>query len=193
MSGKVVEFMKQQKYRFDFGTDDKLYAVIFNGKIPETELKKLVSSLQNCLYEKMPEVILLYLKRHHLEYSNYNSIEIPLGKDRVLVWAGYLLHSGTYGKADENLGDTDVYYSVMDYQKNTPEGCCEGCYYVLRRLSLGNGEYQHNFIRQVFSSGKHGCGEQSCFAIRKSGSNGYLQDIDKSEGRQRSQPLDVLT
>ena len=108
MSGKVIEFKKQQKYRFDFGTDDKLYVIIFKGKIPQAELKGMVSSLQNCLFEKMPEVILLYLKQHHLEYSNYNSIEIPLEKDRILGWAGYLLHSGTYEKVDENLEDADV-------------------------------------------------------------------------------------
>ena len=34
MSGKVTQFMKTQKYRFDFGTDDKLFITIFNAKIP---------------------------------------------------------------------------------------------------------------------------------------------------------------
>ena len=46
MSGKVIEFVKQQKYRFDFGTDDKLYIVIFSGKIPQKELKGMLEFIQ---------------------------------------------------------------------------------------------------------------------------------------------------
>lgn len=182
MSGKIIEFMKQQKYRFDFGTGDRLYTVIFHGKIPQSELKDMVSSLRNCLYEKMPETILLCLKQNHLDYSNFNCIEIPLEEDEAMDWTGHLLHSETYGEIDEKLGDIDVFYSVMDYQKNTSEGCCEGCYYALKRLSLGNGEYQHNLIGQIFFSGNHGCEEHGYFAIRESNGNEYLQDIDKSEG-----------
>lgn len=182
MSGKTIEFTKTQKYRFDFGTDDRLYAVIFNGKIPQRELMNMLCSLNNCLYSKMSDIILLYLKQHHLEYSNYNSIETPLEKDRVLGWAGYLLHSDTYEKVDENLGDTDVYYSVMDCRRNTSKGNSEGCYYVLERLTLENGRYQHNLIGQIFFSGNHGCEEHGYFAIRETNGHGHLQDIDKSEG-----------
>ena len=105
MSGKVTQFMKTQKYRFDFGTDGKLYVVIFNGKIPQAELKGLLSSLHNRLYGKIPDIIPLYLKQRHLEYSNFNSIEIPLENYNAMEWAAYLLHSGTYGKVDETLGD----------------------------------------------------------------------------------------
>lgn len=76
MSGKITQFIKTQKYRFDFGTDDKLFTTIFNAKIPQRELKGLISSLQNCLYGNMSDIILLYLKQHHLEYSNFNSIEL---------------------------------------------------------------------------------------------------------------------
>lgn len=181
MSGKVIEFKKQQKYRFDFGTDDKLYAIIFNGKIPQAELKEMVSSLQNCLLEKMPEIILLYLKQHHLEYSNFNSIEIPLEKDRILGWAGYLLHSGTYEKVDGNLEDADVYYSVMDCQKNTSEGHCEGCYFAVQRTAWRNGEFQHNAIAQTYFYNKKTCDEYGYFAIRKT-RGGILYTIDSLEG-----------
>ena len=129
----------------------------------------------------MPEVILLYLKQHHLEYSNFNCIEIPLEKDEAIGWAGYLLHSDTYKKVDEILDCADIYYGVMDYQKNTSEGHCEGCYYALKRLSLGNGEYQHNFIGQIFFSDNHGCEENGYFSIRKTKGN-ILYTIDSSEG-----------
>lgn len=122
MSGKVIEFMGQQKYRFDFGTDGKLYVVIFNAKIPQAELKKLLSSLGNSLYEKMPGAILLYLEQHQFEFSDYNSIEIPLENHSVMEWAVYLIHSDTYEKVDENLENADIYYAVMDYQDTTPDG-----------------------------------------------------------------------
>ena len=75
MSGKVTQFMKTQKYRFDFGADGKLYTTIFHGKIPQPELKGMVCSLQNCLYAKTPDVIFSYLKLHHLEFSNFHSTE----------------------------------------------------------------------------------------------------------------------
>ncbi len=181
MSGKVTQFMKTQKYRFDFGTDDKLYTTIFYGKIPQPELKGMVSSLQNCLYEKTPDVIFSYLKLHHLEFSGYDSIEFTLEKDRIMGWANHLLNSETYGKVDENLGDADIYYSVMDCQENSPEGYCEGCYYALSRLPLGDGEFQHNFIGQVFLSDRHNSVENSYFAIRKT-TRGILYTIDTSKG-----------
>ena len=182
MSGKVTQFMKTQKYRFDFGTDGKLYVVIFNGKIPQAELKGLLSSLHNCLYGKIPDIIPLYLKQRHLEYSNFNSIEIPLENYNAMEWAAYLLHSGAYGKVDETLGDADVYFSIMDYQEILPKGDCEGCYFAVSRLPWGHYGYQYNTIAQKFSSAKHGLKEQSYFAIRKSDGNGNLLDIAKEEG-----------
>ena len=127
MSGKVTQFMKTQKYRFDFGTDGKLYVVIFNGKIPQAELKGLLSSLHNCLYGKIPDIIPLYLKRRHLEYSNFNSIEIPLENYNAMEWAAYLLHSGAYGKVDETLGDipqaedTTIFAEIGSILENKPK------------------------------------------------------------------------
>ncbi len=181
MSGKVIEFMKEQKYRFDFGTDDKLYVVIFNGKIPQAELKGLLSSLGNCLYGKMPEAILLYLEQHHFEFSDYNSIEIPLENHSVMEWAGYLLHSDTYKKVDENLENADIYYAVMDYQDTTPDGDREGCYFTVQRTVCGNGEFQHNAIVQTYFYNKGSCDENGHFVIRKS-KDGILYNIDSLEG-----------
>ena len=182
MSGKVTQFMKTQKYRFDFGADGKLYTTIFHGKIPQPELRGIVSSLQNCLYGKTPDVIFSYLKLHHLEFSDFHSMESTLGKDRAMGWAVYLLYSDTYGKMEEILGDADIYYSVMDCQESSPEGYCEGCYYALSRLPLGDGEFQHNFIGQAFFSDRNGSVEGSYFSIRKAIGN-VLYTIDSSEGK----------
>lgn len=181
MSGKVTQFMKTQKYRFDFGTDDKLFTTIFNAKIPQGELKGLISSLQNCLYGNMSDIILLYLKQHHLEYSNFNSIELMLENHDVMEWAGYLLHSDTYKKVDENLEDSDIYYAVMDYQNTIPDGNREGCYFTVRRTAWGNGGPEHNAIAQSYFYNKETCEEYGYFAIRKTIGN-VPYTIDSSEG-----------
>lgn len=136
MSGKVTQFMKTQKYRFDFGADGKLYTTIFHGKIPQPELKGMVCSLQNCLYGKTPDVIFSYLKLHHLEFSDFHSMESTLGKDRAMGWAVYLLHSDTYGKMEGRLGDADFHYAVVDFQENT-QAYSEGCYFAATRTAWG--------------------------------------------------------
>lgn len=180
MSGKVTQFMKTQKYRFDFGTDEKLHIVIFNANIPQAQLKGLLSSLHNCLFEKIPNVIFSFLKLHHLEFSNLNSIEIPLDYYNAMEWAGYLLHSDSYSKVDENLENADIYYAVMDYQNITPDGNKEGCYFTVRRAAWGNGEFEHNAIAQSYFCKKETCEEYGYFAIRKTTGN-TLYTIDSSE------------
>lgn len=177
MSGKVIEFMKEQKYRFDFGTDEKIYIVIFNAKIPQAELKGLLSSLQNCLYEKIPDIISLYLKQHNLEYSNFNSIELSLEGCNVMKWTAYLLHSNTYEKVNEHFGDADVYFSVMDFQKNFSKEKHEGCCFAMSRLLCGCEGYRYNVIAQIFSSYNHGLKEDGCFSIRESYCEEYLRDV----------------
>ena len=151
MSDKITQFAKFQKYRFDFGTDDKLYVAIFNAKIPQGELKELISSLQNCLFEKMPEIILLYLRQHHFEFSNFNSIELLLENHDVIEWAEYLLHSDTYRKVDENLENTDFYYAVMDYQNTTPKGNQEGYYFTVQRTAWGMGNLNTMLLPKLIS------------------------------------------
>lgn len=180
MSGKVVQLIETKKYRFDFGTNDKLYVVIFNGNIPQEELKSMVSSLQNCLYEKIPDIIFSYLKLHHLEFSDFSSIEFMLENQDIMEWAGYLLHSDTYVKVDQTLKNADIYYAVMDYQNTTPEVSYEGCYFTVKRTAWGNGEFQHNAIVQSYFYNKETCEEYGYFALRKTIGN-VLYTIDSSE------------
>lgn len=72
--------------------------------------------------------------------------------------------------------------------ESSPEGYCESCYYALRRLSLGDGEFQHNFIGQTFFSDRNGSVEDSYFAIRKAIGN-VLYTIDSSEGKPKHKIL----
>ena len=134
MSGKVTQFKKTQKYRFDFGTDEKLHTAIFNAKIPNAQLEELLSSLHNCLFEKIPNVIFSYLKLHHLEFSNFNSIEIPLEYYDAMEWAGYLLHSVSYGNGEfEHNAIAQSYF----YNRKT----CEEYGYFAIRKTTGNTLY----------------------------------------------------
>ena len=180
MSGKVTQFMKTQKYRFDFGADGKLYTTIFHGKIPQPELKGMVCSLQNCLYGKTPDVIFSYLKLHHLEFSDFHSMESTLGKDRAMGWAVYLLHSDNYGKMEGRLGDADFHYAVVDFQENT-QAYSEGCYFAATRTAWGNGEFEHNAIAQSYFYNRKTWEEYGYFAIRKTTGN-TLYTIDSSKG-----------
>lgn len=180
MSGKVIEFMKQQKYRFDFGTDDKLYVITFNGKIPQRKIRKMLESVQNSSYGNMAGAIESYLEQHHLEYSNLVSIEIALEND-AMDWANHLLNSENCKKLDGNIEDADVFYAVMDYQNISPDRHCEGCYFAVGRLALGYREYKYNIIAQTcFSKGISD--EHGYLAIRESDGNGNLQDIIREEG-----------
>lgn len=177
MSGKVIEFVKQQKYRFDFGTDDKLYIVIFSGKIPQKELKGMLESIQRSSFAGMAESIESYLMQHHLEHSNLSSIEIPLEYYDVMKWTAYLLHSVDYKKVDEKLEDADVYFSIMDFQKVLSKKDYKGCYFAMNRLPWGCHGYKYNVIAQTFSSNDHGLKEDGCFAIRESYCMGHLRDV----------------
>ncbi len=156
-----------------------MYAITFHGMAPQKDLNVMLASVQNCLYHKMSEIIPLFLKQRYLENSNFASIEIPLGKHEAMDWAGYLLHSGIYKEIDGSLEGVDVYYAVMDYQKSFAGGRCKGCYYALKRLSLGNGNYHYNPIGQTFFSDLHTCEEHGYFSIRKTKGNA-LHTIDSS-------------
>ena len=96
-------------------------------------------------------------------------------------WAGCLLHSDTYGKEEEGLGDVDIYYAVMDCQENT-QAYIEGCYFAATRTAWGNGEPQHNAIAQTYLYHRETCEECGYFAIRKTIGN-VLYTIDISEGK----------
>lgn len=104
-----------------------------------------------------------------------------MGKEKAMGWAAYLLHSDTYGKMEERLGDAGFHYAVVDCQENT-QAYSEGCYLAATRTAGGNGEPQHNAIAQTYLYHKETCEECGYFAIRKAIGN-VLYTIDSSEGK----------
>lgn len=182
MSDKMIQFTKPRKCRFDFGTDNKLYVVLFNGKITWKETAEMLASLQNCSYEKMHRAILLYLKKHHLEYSDFVSVELPLENKNVIGWAKYLLHSDIYNKINEMLKDTDIFCSVVDYQQTAPDGFTNGCYLAVKKIFTADERCKYHTIGQTFSFSRHNYEEYGYFAIRTNNKNDHMQDIDTFAG-----------
>ena len=56
-------------YRFEIMEDNNIYSVSFNGKLTDEETRKMLESIQNCLYEKIPDAIQMYLYQNNLAYS----------------------------------------------------------------------------------------------------------------------------
>lgn len=182
MSDKMIQFTKPQKCRFDFGTDNKLYVVLFHGKITWKETAEMLASLQNCSYEKMHRAIPLYLKKHHLEYSDFVSVELPLENKNVIGWAKYPLHSDICNKINEMLKDTDIFCSVVDYQQTAPDGSTNGCYLAVKKIFTADKRCKYHMIGQTFAFDKRYYDERGYFAIRTNNENSRLRDIDTSAG-----------
>lgn len=182
MSEKIVNFTKSRRFRFDFGCDEGLYAMAFDSSISEEDVRKMLAFLRNCKYKNMDDIIPAYLEKHHLKYSDFVSVEMPLLDGTAMNWADYLLHSDGCEKLNEKINGMNVFYSIMDYQRNTPEGGCEGCYFAIKATALEGGEFQYSIIVQDFSTEGSRPEEHGCFAIRQSDGNGRLQDIAREEG-----------
>ena len=48
-------------YKFEIMDDDNIYSISFRGKLADEETKKMLESIQNCLYEKAAGCIQTYL------------------------------------------------------------------------------------------------------------------------------------
>lgn len=175
--------MKTQTYKLEFCTDEKLYSIFLKGKIAPEEIRTMLESARNCLYEKMAENIQVYLEQHHLEYLDFVTKEISLRHEDAMNFTNHLLHSATCDIIDEQIGETDIYYGVMDHQQWIRKDCCEGCYYVVKRTpAVQKGACRYIIIGQTFNYHETVDEEQSCFAIRTNESSRQLYTIDSYKG-----------
>lgn len=175
--------MKNQTYRLDFGTDEMLYSIYFRGKIPQTEVTKMLKASQNCLYTDMAESILAYLERNHIEYSDFVAKELPLNHKTVMKYTNNLLYSDSCNLIDEQIGDTDIYYGIMDCQQWNEDDCHEGCYSLVKRTISGSEIlYRYKIIAQTFYYDKTGDEEQAYFAIRINNDSKKFHNIDAVKG-----------
>ena len=172
-----------QTYRFEFGTDETLHAVSFKGVISEPDIRRILETARNTLYEKCGDAIRSYLDSHHREYSDFRSGSTLLDHGTVMEAADHLLYDSSCEIPDGWIGNTDEYYAVIDHRRKTGESC-EGCYFVILRTSSLNqsNPFRYYMIGQKFRYDEPGGKEQSHFAIRQNKEGHHLHTIDKAEG-----------
>lgn len=170
-------------YLFEFGIDEMVYSISFQGKIPPAKVTKMLESTRNCLYEEMAKNIQSYLEQYHMDYSNFVAMETLLEHEKIMDLSNSLLHSATYSKVNEQIGEADVYYGIMDHLQRIHNNHCVGCYYIVKRtLSEQNGLHQYKIIGQAFTYNDSNNKEQSYFAIRANNGSRYLHNIDVIRG-----------
>lgn len=167
-------------YRFDFENEDKLHSVCFTGCLPPGEVKKMLKSLQIHLYQDMADAMQRYLNSRFLEYYGFISTAVPSEHETAMKLADTLLHAASYSNDRSIAKNADIYYGIIDYQRQTTLGY-EGCYCALKKILSCSGKSQCYFIGQTFSYRAADGDEQSYFAIRQNHENEFLRDIDKEE------------
>ena len=146
-------------------------------------IKKMLESVQNCLYEKTADCIQTYQEQNNIAYSGFVSTKKPLGHSKTMELAGLLLHSDRCSAFDSHLDNTDNYYLIADHQKWTTENCCQGCNFVVKRtLSESESLYKYNIIGQIFSCNQDTGDEAGYFAIRKNKDDRLMNNIALSSG-----------
>ena len=119
-------------YMFEIMDDENIYSSLFNGNLTDEETRKMLESIQNCLYEKIPDAIQMYLDQNNLAYSGFVSTKKPLEHSKVMELAGSLLYPGSNSSLDSYFRNADTCYVIADHQKWISENCCQGCYFAVK-------------------------------------------------------------
>ena len=169
-------------YRFEIMEDDNIYSVSFNGKLTDEETRKMLEPIQNCLYEKIPDAIQMYLEQNNLEYSNFISSKMPLNHSKAMELAELLLNSDNCSSFNSYFENADTYYLIVDHQKWVAENCCQGCYFAVKKtFTEAESSCKYNIIGQTFKYNET-TGDENCyFAIRENRNNVSLYNIVVSD------------
>lgn len=171
-----------QTFLFQFGTDEAIYSVSFRGVIHTQEISRILEAAHTQHYIRCAEVIHSYLDIHRLKYSNFISRTAKPQNHTVMKTADCLLHAKTCESIDKQIGRADVYYGIMDYQRQTNNGYCEGCYYALSRTStMQKYPYEYHMICQTFRCSSADNSEQACFAIRTNKNRHRLYTLEMTD------------
>lgn len=157
-----------QTYRIAFGGDDYLYTVSFRAAMNQTEINRLLDITRGRLYEQLSETVRQCLDLSCLEYSDFVSGAERLEHGKVMESAASLLHDRSCLCLDRLAGGADVFYGIMDHQRQIGRNCFEGCYFaVSRTVSRKNSRAECHVIGQEFRYDTSSGREHSFFAIRK--------------------------
>ncbi|HBI62264.1 MAG TPA: hypothetical protein DDY31_13805 [Lachnospiraceae bacterium] len=168
-------------YQFAFGSDERLYTVAFKGILTEPETRQMFGILRKHVYREFGEVIYSFLESRGFPYTDFSSNASVLEHSSAMASAEVLLHAkssrGLYGLD----GNADIFYAVMDHQKQG-RSCCEGCCYAVMKTAGKRGKVDACYIIGQTFQQKAGCTENSYFSIRTGDGHGQLYDIESTVG-----------
>lgn len=168
-------------YRFEIMDDDNIYSISFRGKLTEEETRKMLESIQNCLYEKAADGIQGYLEQHNLPFTGFTASRKPVEHSGIMELANLFLHLDNCSGFNSYFENADIYFLIADHQKWTAQNCCQGCYLAVKKAFPKSGGL-FNIIGQIFSCNEINGDENCYFAIRKSRGNEQLCNVDASAG-----------
>ena len=170
-------------YRFEIMDDGNIYSISFNAALTQEETKKILESVQNCLYEKTAGYIQKYLEQSNIAYTGFVASRKPLSHSRAMKLAEMFLHSETCISLDNYTNNADIYYAIIDHQQSDNKGNCEGCYIVVQKTPvLSKCQHKYSIIGQTFSCNETNSDEYGYFAIRINKDNGLVNNITMSSG-----------
>lgn len=170
-------------YRFEIMDDGNIYSISFNAGLTQEETKKILESVQNCLYEKTAGYIQKYLEQSNIAYTGFVASRKPLSHNRTMKLAEMFLHSETCISLDNYTSNADIYYAIIDHQQSDNKGNCEGCYIVVQKTPvLSKCQHKYSIIGQTFSYNETNSDEYNYFAIRESKENELINNIALSSG-----------
>ena len=180
---KAMLYNRGLSYRFEIMDDGNIYSISFNAGLTQEETKKILESIQNCLYEKAAGCIQTYLEQNNIAYTSFVASRKPLSHSRTMKLAELFLHSETCITLDNYTSNADIYYAIIDHQQSDNKGNCEGCYIVVQKTPvLSKCQHKYSIIGQTFSCSETNSEEYGYFAIRESKENELINNIALSSG-----------
>lgn len=170
-------------YKFEIMDDENIYSISFDAELAQEETKKMLESVQNCLYEKTADYIQKYLEQSNIAYTGFVASRKPLSHSRTIELAKMFLHSENDSSLDIYTSNADIYYAIIDHQQSDNKNNCEGCYIVIQKIpALNKFQHKYNIIGQTFSYSETNNDEYGYFAIRVNKDNGLVNNITMSSG-----------
>lgn len=170
-------------YMFEIMDDEDIYSISFDAELTQEETKKMLESVQNCLYEKTADYIQKYLEQSNIAYTGFVASRKPLFHSRTMKLAELFLHSENCISLDTHTSNADIYYAIIDHQKSDNKSNCEGCYIIAQKTpALSKCQHKYSIIGQTFRYSENNSEEYGYFAIRESKDNGLVNNIALSSG-----------
>lgn len=180
---KAMLYNRCLSYRFEIMDDGNIYSISFNAGLTQEETKKILESIQNCLYEKAAGCIQIYLEQNNIAYTGFVASRKPLSHSKAMKLTELFLHSENCISLDTHTSNADIYYAIIDHQQSDNKGKCEGCYIVVQKTPvLSKCQHKYSIIGQTFSCSETNSEEYGYFAIRESKENELINNIALSSG-----------